>query len=133
MGNGITGGQPFSTVSGNCYVGMTKDQAKTKRQQREFKRTDTNRDNKLSGSEIVQRRRNETEVMAYGSAALNMIGALETGAAVITSPTGIGGLAFGAGAATAYSSAVAMGFEAIAENTKTNQYEEAHKNDPDYE
>lgn len=115
--------KPFSTISGRCHVGMEKNEAKTRGQRREFRKTDTNNDGKLTGKEIVARRREEINNMSYEALTYN---SLALGVTVITGGAAlpVSGILFGAGIGTSG--------KALYENQKTDEYEKQYKLDENY-
>jgi len=131
----LGGDKPFSTISGSCYVGMTESDATSRREKREFRKTDTNHDGKLTGSEIVARRRDETRSNTIEAEGYVIGGSILVIGGTIISATGIGA-PLGAGIISAgmFVDGAAAG-RAIAndrENRLTNEYEEQHRFDENY-
>ncbi len=122
----------FSTVSGAYYVGMTRNQAKNKK---EFDRIDTNHDKKLQGHEICDER--DTEALKMRGDKDKTVGVLSgamclapaTSATGIGLPIAIGGTIILGGAALVADIFMDDGKEAMKE---TQKYRQKHKLDANF-
>ncbi len=135
MGISGSGEKPFSTISGSCYVGMKESEISSKKQKKEFKKTDANRDGTLQGSEIVARRRQEALNMAIEGNVYNVLGGTLAVASTISTASIFGapaGAGLASGSAFLFGAGTATAGKSIVENLKTDKYEKQHKNDEDY-